>query len=248
MLRFENITKTFTQGETETQALKGVSGAIHRGETVALCGPSGSGKSTLLNICGLLDMDYGGDLFFNNQKITKDVHMATKIRRERLGFIFQRYNLIEAMTAFENVEYPLILSSQSKAERKKSVLSILEQVGLAGHEYKRPDQLSGGQQQRVAVARALVKQPALVIADEPTANLDTQTATVVIDLMRELGSSTQTTFLVATHDNRMTERCHRTLYLQDGLLTENDTPKIELEKFQNLSNGVQHAEHQVSMV
>lgn len=248
MLRFENIVKTFVQGETETRALKGVSGAIQRGETVALCGPSGSGKSTLLNICGLLDMDYEGDLFFNNQKITKDLHQATKFRRERIGFIFQRYNLIEAMTAFENVEYPLILSSQNKAQRKQKVLSILEQVGLAGHEYKRPDQLSGGQQQRVAVARALVKQPTLVIADEPTANLDTETATVVIDLMRELGSSTQTTFLVATHDSRMTERCHRTIYLQDGLLVDKENEQVKPQNFQNLSSGVKHAEHQVSMV
>ncbi|MCW8876457.1 MAG: ABC transporter ATP-binding protein [Kangiellaceae bacterium] len=248
MLRFENIVKTFIQGETKTRALKGVSGSVHRGETVALCGPSGSGKSTLLNICGLLDMDYQGDLFFNNQKISKDLHLSTKIRRERIGFIFQRYNLIEAMTAFENVEYPLILSSQSKSERKQKVLSILEQVGLAGHEYKRPDQLSGGQQQRVAVARALVKRPALVIADEPTANLDTETATVVIDLMRELGATTQTTFLVATHDSRMTERCHRAIYLRDGLLVSKEIEHLEPQKFQKLTSGAKHAEHQIGMV
>ncbi|MCO7224333.1 ABC transporter ATP-binding protein [Pleionea sp. CnH1-48] len=248
MLRFENIVKAFTQGETKTYALKGVSGSIQRGETVALCGPSGSGKSTLLNICGLLDNDYEGELFFDDEKVTGGINAATKMRRERIGFIFQRYNLIEAMTAFDNVEYPLLLTNENKSDRKEKVLSILKQVGLAGHEYKRPDQLSGGQQQRVAVARALVKKPDLVIADEPTANLDTETATVIIDLMRELGASIQTTFLVATHDSRMTERCHRTLNLQDGMLFDEVVGSVEEPQTKTLAKGAKHAEHQVSMV
>lgn len=249
MLRFEKITKVYTKGGTQTYALRDVSAEIRTGQTVALCGPSGSGKSTLLNICGLLDNDYQGELFFNDRKVPKDGDALTKIRRDDIGFIFQSYNLIEVMTAFENVDYPLSLAAISKSERKAQVLSILKQVGLEGHEYKRPDQMSGGQKQRVAIARALIKKPKLIIADEPTANLDTKTATLIIDLMRDLGHQIQTTFLVATHDDRMTSRCDSRLRLQDGMLLGHETiQRHALVEPQHHNQGAYDAELKASLV
>ncbi|WP_252097714.1 ATP-binding cassette domain-containing protein [Pseudoalteromonas sp. NBT06-2] len=150
------------------------------------------------------------------------------MRREKIGFIFQRYNLIPVMTAFENIEYPLLMLGVEKKERLRLVSKIIDAVGLGQYAKQRPDQLSGGQQQRVAIARALVKEPALVIADEPTANLDTKTAHLIIDLMRELGAKLGCTFIVATHDNRMTQRCDRVLELVDGNITEQQ-PNQEVE-------------------
>ncbi|KAA1165822.1 ABC transporter ATP-binding protein [Pseudoalteromonas sp. 20-92] len=219
MLKFSNIVKSYKTGEVVVDALKGVSAEIKKGETVALCGPSGSGKSTLLNICGLLDDDYKGEIWLAGKAVSKDKKVMTQIRREKLGFIFQRYNLIPVMSVYENVEYPLLMLNMNKRERMDKVVDIINKVGLKGHISKRPDQLSGGQQQRVAIARALVKRPEIVIADEPTANLDTSTANMVIDLMRDLGNDLGCTFIVATHDHRMTDRCHRVLNLADGNLS-----------------------------
>lgn len=247
MIQLQNITKIYRRGDTTTAALQNISCEVRRGETVALCGPSGSGKSTLLNICGLIDNRYEGELFLDGIKVSKDPLLLTKIRRDQIGFIFQSYNLVEVMTAFENVEYPLILSDIPKGERKHMVLSILHSVGLQGHEYKRPEQMSGGQQQRVAIARALVKKPKLVIADEPTANLDTETATLVMDLMRDLGHQVQTTFLVATHDDRMTSRCDRTLRMQDGVLAEVQQ-RMPRSVHNSSVEGEQNAEYKVSLV
>ncbi|MBQ4849980.1 ABC transporter ATP-binding protein [Pseudoalteromonas sp. MMG012] len=220
MLSFNNIKKSYTTGDVTVAALKGVSANIRKGETVALCGPSGSGKSTLLNICGLLDDRYEGDIWLNNTPIPKNKNDLTQIRREKLGFIFQRYNLIPVMSVLENIEYPLLMLDMNKRQRMDQVIEIAHKVGLKDHISKRPDQLSGGQQQRVAIARALVKRPEIVIADEPTANLDTSTANMVIDLMRDLGNDMGSTFIVATHDHRMTDRCHRVLDLADGMLQE----------------------------
>ncbi|MBU77546.1 MAG: lipoprotein-releasing system ATP-binding protein LolD [Pseudoalteromonadaceae bacterium] len=219
MLKFSNIVKSYRTGEVVVDALKGVSADIEKGETVALCGPSGSGKSTLLNICGLLDDNYTGDIWLAGKAVPKDKKAMTQIRREKLGFIFQRYNLIPVMSVYENIEYPLLMLNMTKRERMNKVVDIISKVGLKDHISKRPDQLSGGQQQRVAIARALVKRPEIVIADEPTANLDTPTANMVIDLMRDLGNDLGSTFIVATHDHRMTERCHRVLSLADGNLS-----------------------------
>jgi len=219
MLKFSDIFKSYKTGEVITDALKGVSAEITKGETVALCGPSGSGKSTLLNICGLLDDDYKGEIWLAGKAVPKNKKLMTQIRREKLGFIFQRYNLIPVMSVYENVEYPMLMLSMNKRERMNRVVDIINKVGLKDHISKRPDQLSGGQQQRVAIARALVKRPEIVIADEPTANLDTSTANMVIDLMRDLGSDLGCTFIVATHDHRMTNRCHRVLNLADGDLS-----------------------------
>lgn len=223
MLRFVDLQKSYRTGSTDVHALKGVSADIVRGQTVALCGPSGSGKSTLLNICGLLDPAYQGELWLDGRQVPTSPQALTELRRHQLGFIFQRYNLIPVLSAFENIEYPLLMLGLSKQQRMERVARVIDAVGLSKFAKQRPDQLSGGQQQRVAIARALVKQPKLVIADEPTANLDTPTAHLVIDLMRTLGQEMGSTFIIATHDHRMTDRCDRILHLQDGLLTETTT-------------------------
>jgi putative ABC transport system ATP-binding protein len=192
---------------------------VTKGEFTALQGPSGSGKSTLLNICGLLDKFDEGTYHFGGSDInTFTNQQLTLKRREEIGFVFQNFNLIPVMTAFENVEYPLLLTGQTSQQRRERTLALLEQVGLAECVDHRPDQLSGGQRQRVAIARALVKNPPLVIADEPTANLDSDTARHIIDLMHTLGQDYGTTFLIATHDERMAARCDQVLQLTDGVL------------------------------
>ncbi len=221
LMVLNRITKTYHLGETRVEALKGINLAIPYGEFAAIGGPSGSGKSTLLNICGLIDTADGGSYTLEGRKVSDlSAHELTRVRRERLGFIFQNFNLIPVMNARENVEYPLLLTGMEKNQRKATVDEIIEKVGLSDYAHHLPDKLSGGQRQRVAIARALVKKPALVIADEPTANLDTVTANQVIDLMHALGSEHKTTFLIATHDERMVERCHRSLHLLDGEIVQ----------------------------
>lgn len=219
LMVLEQISKTYHLGETKVEALKGINLTIHYGEFAAIGGPSGSGKSTLLNICGLIDEADSGRYILEGREVSGlSQNQLTRVRRERLGFIFQNFNLIPVMSARENVEYPLLLTGMGKAERTAVVAEIIDKVGLGPYAHHLPDKLSGGQRQRVAIARALVKKPALIIADEPTANLDTVTANHIIDLMHELGEVNRTTFLIATHDERMVERCHRTLRLIDGEL------------------------------
>lgn len=216
MIRFNSLSKQYQLGHQNVPALKGVSGEILTGEMVALCGPSGSGKSTLLNILGLLDMEYQGEIWFQGKPYPKEARQAASLRRSELGFVFQRFNLIPVMTALDNVAYPLHLNGYSKQEQDELAGEMLSRVGLGDFILHKPDNLSGGQQQRVAIARALVHKPALVIADEPTASLDSQTANRVIDIMKSLGHEMNTTFIVATHDPRMAERCDRSLRLLDG--------------------------------
>jgi len=223
MLKFQQLSKSYWQGTHQVQALRGVSGEIYAGEMVALCGPSGSGKSTLLNLLGLLDSPDQGQLWLNGQPVPTSKTALTALRCQQLGFIFQRYNLLPVLTAQENVEYPLSLLGIGKAERQQQARAMLAAVGLSTVAQHRPDQLSGGQQQRVAIARALVKRPPLVIADEPTANLDGDSAGQIIELMQRLGSQANTTFLIASHDPRLFERCQRVLTLKDGLLQYGDS-------------------------
>lgn len=218
MINFDHIERHYQLGNQVVPALKDVSGEILAGEMVALCGPSGSGKSTLLNILGLLDMQYQGNVRMDGAPLPKDAKQAAMLRRAHLGFIFQRFNLVPVMSAMENVAYPLLLNGFSRKEQHYKAQQMLELVGLDGYCHHRPDNLSGGQQQRVAIARALVHQPRLVIADEPTASLDSQTANRVIDIMKNLGHEMNTTFVVATHDPRMASRCDRTIELLDGKL------------------------------
>ncbi|ODS11679.1 ABC transporter ATP-binding protein [Vibrio scophthalmi] len=218
MLIFNHIERHYQLGSQTVPALKDVSGEILAGEMVALCGPSGSGKSTLLNILGLLDMQYQGSGSMDGIPLPKNAKQAAMLRRTSLGFIFQRFNLVPVMNAMENVAYPLLLNGFSRKEQHYKAAQMLELVGLEDYHHHRPDNLSGGQQQRVAIARALVHQPRLVIADEPTASLDSQTANKVIDIMKNLGHEMNTTFVVATHDARMASRCDRTIELLDGKL------------------------------
>jgi putative ABC transport system ATP-binding protein len=200
-------------------ALRGVSLDVEAGALVALVGPSGSGKSTLLNVCGLIDAPDEGSYVFDGEE-TRDLRAGdlTRLRRERIGFVFQGFNLVPVLTASENVEVPLLIAGVPRGERKRRVREALEAVGLSGEAGRRPDRLSGGQRQRVAIARALVKRPRLVLADEPTANLDGVTAAQVVDVMRALGRAQGATFLVATHDARLTGHCDRTVALKDGVL------------------------------
>ncbi|MFA0084821.1 ABC transporter ATP-binding protein [Vibrio sp. 10N.261.51.F12] len=216
MMKFDGISKHYSLGQNQVQALGGVSGHIAQGELVALCGPSGSGKSTLLNILGMLDTQYDGDITFGDGILSKTPQELTQYRRENLGFIFQRFNLVPVMSALENVSYPLALNGYSQKNQKRLSLEMLEKVGLGDWVHHRPEQLSGGQQQRVAIARALVHKPCLVIADEPTASLDSASASQVIELMKTLGHEQATTFIVATHDGRMATRCDRMIDLVDG--------------------------------
>ena len=216
MIVFEAIKKRYRTGEQVVNALNGVSGAIEQGEMVALCGPSGSGKSTLLNILGMLDRDYQGMISIEGQPYPEQAIESARFRRHALGFVFQKFNLVPVMTALENVAYPLMLNGLSLEEQHKQAQQMLMRVGLEQYVHHRPDNLSGGQQQRVAIARALVHKPKLVIADEPTASLDSHTANKVIDIMRELGHEFGTTFIVATHDPRMASRCDRVIELVDG--------------------------------
>ncbi|HGZ6632656.1 TPA: ABC transporter ATP-binding protein [Vibrio parahaemolyticus] len=220
MIVFSQLSRDYTLGSQTVRALQDVSGEVFAGEMVALCGPSGSGKSTLLNVLGMLDSQYQGQVTFAGQPYPSGQRQAAKMRREKLGFIFQKFNLVPVMTALENVAYPLHLNGFSKTEQTELASQMLEHVGLGEFIHHMPDNLSGGQQQRVAIARALVHKPALVIADEPTASLDSQTANKVIDIMKGLGHEFGTTFIVATHDPRMASRCDRTIELVDGKIIQ----------------------------
>jgi putative ABC transport system ATP-binding protein len=220
-MSLRGVSKSFTLGGNTVHALKNVELAVVRGEIAAVTGPSGSGKSTLLNLCGLLDSADQGELLFGGEPLpAADEVRRTQLRRATIGFVFQSFNLIPVMNAYDNIEFPLYLLGVDAGERKRRVIDALTRVGLAGKEHHRPDQLSGGQRQRVAIARAIVKRPQLVIADEPTANLDAVTADQIIGLMRELAHEHRTTFLVATHDDRMLRHCDRALRLADGVLVE----------------------------
>jgi putative ABC transport system ATP-binding protein len=219
VVRLTQVKKNYRVGETEVQALRGVSLEVGAGELVALTGPSGSGKSTLLNICGLIDAPDAGEREISGIKIDGSSEARlTQLRREQVGFIFQSFNLVPVMTVYDNVEYALLLLGTPAAERRLRVRETLARVGLAEFERRLPDALSGGQRQRVAIARALVKSPSLVIADEPTGNLDSATAAQIVDLLRELAHERGAAVVVATHDDRMSNHCDRVLHLTDGAM------------------------------
>lgn len=211
------VRKTYRLGAHVIPALQGVDLLVQRGELLALTGPSGSGKSTLLNLCGLIDTPDAGEIMLGGTAVQGlDEQARTLLRRDALGFVFQGFNLVPVMTVAENVDYPLFLAGVPAAERRERVAQQLAAVGLQAHAHHRPDALSGGQRQRVAIARALVKRPRLVIADEPTASLDSHTADQVLDLMRERGQAEGAAFVIATHDGRLTRRCDRVVALLDG--------------------------------
>ena len=217
VVSMQGVFKTYRLGQHVIPALQGVDLSVQRGELLALTGPSGSGKSTILNLCGLIDTPDSGEITLDGQAIAGlDEVQRTLLRRDALGFVFQSFNLVPVMTVAENVDYPLFLIGVPLAERRERVAAQLKAVGLQDHAQHRPDALSGGQRQRVAIARALIKRPRLVIADEPTASLDSHTADQVLDLMRERGHAEGAAFVIATHDSRLTSRCDRVLALLDG--------------------------------
>lgn len=217
IIKIEKLVKKFPVGRGEFTALNGIELFFNRGEFAGLVGPSGSGKTTLLNIIGSLDVPTSGEAVVLGRSIgTLTAREAAKLRKENLGFIFQSYNLLAVHTVFENVEFPLLLLDFSSAERKKMVMDSLEWVGLTDKVKSKPPQLSGGECQRVAIARAMVKKPSLVLADEPTANLDAANSHNILKTMETLNRELKTTFLFATHDDKVISYLKRKIFLLDG--------------------------------
>lgn len=217
VIQVENASKIYRIGEVETRAVDGVSLAIAEGEFTAITGPSGSGKTTLLQLMGCLDKPNSGVVQINGQDVTRfSANQRADLRRDVIGFIFQFFALVPVLSAYENVELPLLLNGTSGKERKQRVMAMLDAVGLADRAKHRPDQLSGGQQQRVAIARALAPQPLMVLADEPTANLDTANGEQAMAIMQRLNQETGTAFIFATHDPRVMAFAKRTVTMRDG--------------------------------
>jgi len=216
-----NVSKEYKLGKIIVPALKDINLTVTKGEFTAIVGPSGSGKTTLLNLIGCLDTPTEGEIILNgiivkNQK--KD--QLADIRRENIGFVFQTFNLIPVLTAFENIEFVLTLKEYDKKKRQELTLKMLEKVGLKGLENRKPSELSGGQQQRVAIARALIKSPTLVLADEPTANLDSKTGESIMNLMRDLNEKEGVTFIFSTHDEKVMKFARRIIKLHDGKIVD----------------------------
>jgi putative ABC transport system ATP-binding protein len=216
-VELKNVKKTYRMGSIEVPALRGINLQIAHGEFLAIAGSSGCGKTTLLNIIGGLDRADTGDVLVEgkNLQILSSGELA-RLRLQRLGFVFQAYNLLPVLTALENAEFTLLLQGVPAKQRKERVQKLFSEIGLAGLENRRPGELSGGQQQRVAVARAMVTEPALILADEPTANLDSVTATALLEVMEQLNRNHGTTFVYATHDPQVIGRAHRLIRLHDG--------------------------------
>ena len=221
IIQTENLYKTYKENGVPTHALRGVDMTIEKGEFSAIVGPSGSGKTTLLNIISGLDSATKGKAWLGGRLIS-DIsgRELSDYRRDHIGFIFQAYNLIPVLTVEENIEYIMLLQGVPKPERHERVMEILEDLGLQGYEKRRPPQLSGGQQQRVAIARAMVSEPLIILADEPTANLDSKTGSELLDMMRELNEKTGMTFVFSTHDQMIMDRARRLIILQDGAIKE----------------------------
>jgi putative ABC transport system ATP-binding protein len=223
MIKVENITKDYTVGQTVVHALRGVSLEIEKREFLSIAGPSGSGKTTLLNLIGCLDKATSGEIYIVGEAVSsQNKKELALLRRRRLGFVFQSFNLIPVLSAYENVSFALSLLGINGAEIKERTYGILEEVGLKGMETRLPGELSGGQQQRVAVARALIKEPDMVLADEPTANLDSDTGHEILDLMVALNKQHGTTFVFSTHDQMVMDYARRLVLLHDGQVTSDE--------------------------
>ncbi len=224
MIETIDLHKDYKVGKVLFPALRGIDMKIKDGEFTAIAGPSGSGKTTLLNIIGCLDMPTKGKVMINSTNVTeltpKD---KAELRKKQIGFVFQTFNLIPVLTAFENVELPLILLDMPAEDKKEKVVNILKEVGLEDFINRKPNEMSGGQQQRVAIARALVKNPSMVLADEPTANLDSTTATEILSLMKELNNRLKTTFIFSTHDFLVMDFAARIVKLRDGKIAGEET-------------------------
>ena len=216
-----DVQKTYRQGRIEVQALKDINVSIEKGEFLAVAGPSGSGKTTLLNLVGGLDASDAGSIIVDGNAFDQmSQSQLAKLRLHKIGFVFQAYNLIPVLSAAENVEFVMLLQGIPSSERHERAQAILDDVGLAGKYDRRPSELSGGQQQRVAVARAIVSNPSIVLADEPTANLDSKTGTGLLEMMKKMNSEKNVTFIFSTHDKMVMDYARRLILLHDGRLEE----------------------------
>ena len=225
IIQLNQVSKTYTMGKLQVPALKNIDLTINAGEFVAMAGPSGSGKTTLLNIIGALDDASSGAVEVDGKDLNGlNRRQKSHLRRMNIGYIFQHYNLIPVLTALENTEYVLMLQGQPKAQRRATAMALLADVGLAGKEHHLPAQLSGGQQQRVAIARAIAPKPQLILADEPTANVDSHTAESLLDLMERLNAEQGCTFLFSTHDTAVMKRSRRLIWLKDGVIDYDGVP------------------------
>ncbi|NQT80968.1 MAG: ABC transporter ATP-binding protein [Candidatus Aminicenantes bacterium] len=223
LIRLEDLKKIYKVGETQVNALSGVSYNIKEGDLLAIMGPSGSGKSTLMNIIGCLDRPTEGKYFLEGEEVsTLDKNKLARIRNKKIGFVFQTFNLLSRTTALENTELPLLYSSTSKKEMMEMAYESLAIVGLKGRELHKTNQLSGGEQQRVAIARSLVNNPSLVLADEPTGNLDSKTGKEIMDIFKKLNSEKKITIILVTHDSEVSQIAHRRIYLKDGQIIKEE--------------------------
>jgi len=219
-----SVSKVYRVGKVEAPALRGITLKIQEAEFAAIVGPSGSGKTTLLNIIGCIDEPTEGEVLLGDRPVSGlSTRERSEVRKNEIGFVFQTFNLVPVLSAFENVELPLLLLKQSPDERRKKVVELLEKVGLGDFVDRRPAEMSGGQQQRVAVARALVKNPKIVLADEPTANLDSATGEGILELMRDLNRDLGITFIFSTHDRMVMDFARRLIVLHDGRVVEDRT-------------------------
>ncbi len=224
VVELTSVTKDYRQGTVDVHALRGLNLIVRKGEFIALCGPSGSGKTTALNLIGALDKATSGSVRLEGHDLNMLSRRAlSRLRRDRIGFVFQAYNLLPVLTAYENAETVLALQGTSMSERRNRVMKLLAEVGLEGMEDRRPDQLSGGQQQRVAIARAIAANPAVVLADEPTANVDSETAKNLLSIMEKLNREREVTFIFSTHDPRVMEHARRIVRLVDGQVDSDET-------------------------
>lgn len=223
LIQVRNVSKIYTQGSIEVPALRSITTTFEQGEFTVLAGPSGSGKTTLLNLIGTLDEPTTGSILLEGKETSKlGGNELAELRLRRLGFVFQAYNLIPVLTAYENAEYAALLQGVPAAERRERVNEVLKAVGLQEFASRRPAELSGGQQQRVAVARAIAARPAVILADEPTANLDSKTGTELIDMMYRLNQEHGVTFIFSSHDPKVIEQARRLITLKDGSLVSDE--------------------------
>ena len=219
IIKVKNLEKIYQDNGVPVHAVRGISLDILKGEFLVIAGPSGSGKTTLLNMIGALDKPTKGNIFFEGEDITlKSKSELSSMRLHKLGFIFQAYNLIPVLTALENIEFSMMLLGIPEKEREEKALNLMDELGIKDLANKRPNEMSGGQQQRVAVARAIVNNPAIVLADEPTANLDSKTAGHLLDLMQKMNEDKNITFIFSSHDKQVMNRAKRLLILKDGMI------------------------------
>ena len=224
IVELRDVVKSYRQGHVDVPALRGLTLSVRKGEFVAICGPSGSGKTTALNLIGALDRPSSGSVRVEGQELARlSRTRLSSLRRDRIGFVFQAYNLIPVLTAYENAESVLALQGVDARQRRERVMALLAEVGLGGLEHRRPDHLSGGQQQRVAIARAIAADPAVVLADEPTANVDSETAERLLDIMGKLNTERGATFIFSTHDPRVMDHARRLVRLVDGRIESDET-------------------------